>query len=130
MFLYKACHGPLVKWLRQRPLTPLTSVRIRYGSPLLSETCVKELFAAKAVDKYIVGADWYEGPPVPIPNTEVKLVFAEDTCRVTGRENRQCQHIYSSLAQPVEHLTVNQGVVGSSPTGGAKHIAVTIVTAI
>ena len=26
-------HGPLVKWLRQRPLTPLTSVRIRYGSP-------------------------------------------------------------------------------------------------
>ena len=25
--------GPLVKWLRQRPLTPLTSVRIRYGSP-------------------------------------------------------------------------------------------------
>ena len=27
---------------------------------------------------------------------------------------------YSSLAQSVEHLTVNQGVVGSSPTGGAK----------
>ena len=25
---------------------------------------------------------------------------------------------YSSLAQSVEHLTVNQGVVGSSPTGG------------
>ena len=37
---------------------------------------------------YIVGADWYEGPPVPIPNTEVKLVFVDDTCRVTGRENR------------------------------------------
>ena len=29
----KVHHGPLVKWLRQRPLTPLTSVRIRYGSP-------------------------------------------------------------------------------------------------
>ena len=27
--------------------------------------------------------------------------------------------LYSSLAQSVEHLTVNQGVVGSSPTGGA-----------
>ena len=26
--------------------------------------------------------------------------------------------VYSSLAQSVEHLTVNQGVVGSSPTGG------------
>ena len=28
-------------------------------------------------------------------------------------------NVYSSLAQSVEHLTVNQGVVGSSPTGGA-----------
>ena len=27
---------------------------------------------------------------------------------------------YSSLAQSVEHLTVNQGVAGSSPAGGAK----------
>ena len=26
-------YGPLVKRLRQRPLTPLTSVRFRYGSP-------------------------------------------------------------------------------------------------
>ena len=29
----KVTHGPLVKRLRQRPLTPLTSVRFRYGSP-------------------------------------------------------------------------------------------------
>ena len=29
-------------------------------------------------------------------------------------------YIYSSLAQSVEHLTVNQGVAGSSPAGGAK----------
>ena len=28
--------------------------------------------------------------------------------------------VYSSLAQSVEHLTVNQGVTGSSPVGGAK----------
>ena len=27
---------------------------------------------------------------------------------------------YSSLAQSVEHLTVNQVVAGSSPAGGAK----------
>ena len=27
---------------------------------------------------------------------------------------------YSSIAQSVEHLTVNQGVTGSSPVGGAK----------
>ena len=30
--------------------------------------------------------------------------------------------VYSSLAQSVEHLTVNQGVVGSSPTGGAIYV--------
>ena len=29
-----------------------------------------------------------EGPPVPIPNTAVKLTCADDTCLATGRENR------------------------------------------
>ena len=29
---------------------------------------------------------------------------------------------YSPIVQSVEHLTVNQGVVGSSPTRGAKKI--------
>ena len=79
--------GPLVKWLRQRPLTPLTSVRIRYGSPLLLRAN-KVVFDGLPSLTYIVGADWYEGPPVPIPNTEVKLISAEDTCRVTDREIR------------------------------------------
>ena len=37
----------------------------------------------------------------------------------TGRAGRR--HIfYSSVAQSVEHLTVNQAVVGSSPIRGAK----------
>ena len=35
-----------------------------------------------------VGVDYGEGPPVPIPNTEVKLTCAENTLRVTARENR------------------------------------------
>ena len=35
-----------------------------------------------------VGVDCGEGPPVPIPNTEVKLMCADDTLRVTARENR------------------------------------------
>ena len=79
--------GPLVKWLRQRPLTPLTSVRIRYGSPLLLRAN-KVVFDGLLSLTYIVGADWYEGPPVPIPNTEVKLTSADNTYRVTGREDR------------------------------------------
>ena len=36
----------------------------------------------------IVGVFNAEGPPVPIPNTEVKLCSAENTCRATGREDR------------------------------------------
>ena len=35
-----------------------------------------------------VGAIDAEGPPVPIPNTEVKLCRAEDTWLATARENR------------------------------------------
>ena len=37
---------------------------------------------------YIVGIDCHEGPPVPIPNTEVKLMYADNTWRVTAREDR------------------------------------------
>ena len=36
-----------------------------------------------------VGVDDAEGPPVPIPNTEVKLSGAENTWLVTARENRE-----------------------------------------
>ena len=79
-----------------------------------------------------------EGPPVPIPNTEVKLCSAENTYLATDRENRSLPTYYkgniacfpynrstqySSLAQSVEHLTVNQVVAGSSPAGGAKEKA-------
>ena len=35
-----------------------------------------------------VGADYDEGPPVPIPNTEVKLISADNTCLETDREDR------------------------------------------
>ena len=35
----------------------------------------------------IVGADCDEGPPVPIPNTVVKLICAYDTWLETAREN-------------------------------------------
>ena len=70
-----------------------------------------------------------EGPPVPIPNTEVKLTSAENTCLETDREDRSMptQTVwrksnrlnFASLAQQVEHAAVNRRVVGSNPTGGA-----------
>ena len=37
-----------------------------------------------------------------------------------GFESLQAHHIYSPIAQSVEHAAVNRGVVGSSPTGGAS----------
>ena len=71
-----------------------------------------------------------EGPPVPIPNTEVKLTSAENTCLETDREDRSMPTqrvwrrsnplIFASLAQQVEHAAVNRRVVGSNPTGGAS----------
>ena len=77
-----------------------------------------------------VGVTIAQGPPVPIPNTEVKLCGAEDTCLATSRENRSMPtffhsiwlilFLYSELAQLAEHLTVNQVVAGSSPAGGAS----------
>ena len=42
--------------------------------------------AGKTVNEVGIHSD--EGPPVPIPNTEVKLINAENTLRVTAREDR------------------------------------------
>ena len=39
------------------------------------------------MEKKIVGVTNAEGPPVPIPNTEVKLCSGENTLRETVREN-------------------------------------------
>ena len=36
----------------------------------------------------IVSVYYVEGPPVPIPNTEVKLIGAENTRRAASREDR------------------------------------------
>ena len=37
---------------------------------------------------YLSGVDSEEVPPVPIPNTEVKLLSAENTWRAAAREDR------------------------------------------
>ena len=74
---------------------------------------------------YLVGVNDDEGPPVPIPNTVVKLISAENTWREAARDDRSAPtYIFSSIAQSVEHAAVNRRVVGSSPTWGAtKKIA-------
>ena len=82
-----------------------------------------------------------------MPNTEVKLFNVDGTWRETARESRKLPEpalcpikkyysreqswkqlslsrifIYSRIAQSAEHLTVNQRVVGSSPTARAKQM--------
>ena len=64
-----------------------------------------------------------------MPNTEVKLIFANDTWLEAAREDKamptqtpvkiSLTGHFASLAQSVEHAAVNRRVVGSSPTGGA-----------
>ena len=44
-----------------------------------------------------VSVDDAEGPPVPIPNTEVKLCGAEDSALATGCENREMPTLSSEL---------------------------------
>ena len=47
----------------------------------------------------LVGADSGEGPPVPIPNTVVKLIRAENTWRAASRENRSMPAQRSSFTE-------------------------------
>ena len=55
-------------------------------TPLTGETKYSKVHDASHYE--IVGVFNGEGPPVPIPNTAVKLTSADDTCLETDRENR------------------------------------------
>ena len=61
------------------------------------------------------GGYYHEATPVPIPNTEVKLMCADNTWLATAREDRLLPVLYSSIAQSVERSAVNRNVTGSSP---------------
>ena len=75
--------------LRLRPLTPATRVRISYGSPMTINQSDLIGYMTDAVQSSVqVGVNDDEGPPVPIPNTVVKLIRAENTWREAAREDR------------------------------------------
>ena len=54
---------------------------------LLSSSSLFSFEGAEMQTK-IVGVDCDEGTPVPIPNTVVKLIYADNTWLVTAREDR------------------------------------------
>ena len=87
-----------------------------------------------------VGVTNAEGPPVPIPNTEVKLCSGENTLRETAREDssvltsdksrescslsekteKTTTILNGGVAQLGEHLPCKQGVMGSNPIISTK----------
>ena len=70
----------------------------------------------------ISGGNDGEVPPVPIPNTEVKLSSAESTWLDTAREDKSLPDSIILSSSMAEHSAVNRVVVGSSPTWGARNI--------
>ena len=52
---------------------------------LVSHLC--SVLSVQNMYSSIVGVDDGEGPPVPIPNTEVKLTDGDNTCLATDRED-------------------------------------------
>ena len=103
--------GPLVKRLRRGPLTPQTWVRFPHGSPKVS-------------------TNNDEGPPVPIPNTEVKLISGDDTWLATARENstaltqrrqlQKCSCDNTCLATDREDSTMPTQMFLNSSVGRAR----------
>jgi hypothetical protein len=61
------------------------------------------------------GGDGEKDTPVPMPNTEVKLLYAESSWWVTACEGRKSPRCYGGLAQLGERLPYKQRVTGSSP---------------
>ena len=89
--------GPLVKRLRHRPLTAKTGVRFSYGSPRPFRDIQQVYKQLWFVLQFIVGVYYAEGPPVPIPNTVVKLTRAENSWRAASRENRSTPTSFQPL---------------------------------
>ena len=63
----------------------------------LSLTKLYSVFRVLFPCNLIVGVDCCEVPPVPIPNTEVKLVYVENTWLVTTWEDRAMPTLKSNI---------------------------------
>ena len=73
----------------------LSRLKREFDSPTGHHLQFHSLYLAIAI--YIVGAFNGEGPPVPIPNTAVKLTCAYNTCLETSREDRSAPTLRDSL---------------------------------
>ena len=86
-------YGPLVKW----PKTPASPAG-NTSSNLVRVTMIWQVKEKKSGLKVqIVGVFSDEGPPVPIPNTVVKLNSAENTWLESAREDRSTPTLFFIL---------------------------------
>ena len=58
------------------------------------EGAEKHRFKTKKQEKKFSGGNYEKDPPVPIPNTAVKLLSAENTRTETSREDRSSPDLY------------------------------------
>ena len=66
----------------------------------------------------IVRVSIAEGPPVPIPNTEVKLCYADNTCLETSREDRSMRTLWRFLGSPLKQIYSYKRIVRVSIAEG------------
>ena len=62
-----------------------------------------------------VGVINAEGPPVPIPNTEVKLCRADNTCMATCREDRSTRTQTLDLVQRLAFNLIVCVIIAEGP---------------
>ena len=80
-----------VMWPRGQAVKTAASHAVNVGSIPAGVTKRKEDLTKRKwcyIMPFAVGVDYREGPPVPIPNTEVKLACADNSAWVTGCEDR------------------------------------------
>ena len=115
-------YGPLVKW----PKTPASHAGNMGSNPVRVTNA--RIVRIKQNRKYIFGKTEsvcklvfivMRVHPFPFRTRKLSSSTPKILCgRLHGKIGR-CQHLYSSIAQSVERMTVNHDVTGSSPVGGA-----------
>ena len=75
--------------------------------------------------KETVGVDDVGGPPVPIPNTEVKPNGADDTRMETSRENREMPtqiFLNSSVGRAIVTIAYRKVIVENNQNGRSRFV--------
>ncbi len=91
-------YGPLVKW----PKTPASHAGNTSSNLVRVTIDLNESKKRSGLKVQIVGVFSDEGPPVPIPNTVVKLISADNTWLEAAREDK---------AMPTQLRTTAKAVV-------------------